>query len=79
MNWFNTEHGLALQPYSLAAYGCMLIIGKEHVGHLVELIFDHVEKVELKLAIAREYADADHYYGPDGVFAKCPPWDCRRI
>jgi hypothetical protein len=70
LNRFNAEHQLNLEPYSLAAYGCMLIIGKEHVGEPVELIFDHVEKVTSKLATAQEYADADRYYGPDGVFKK---------
>ena len=70
LNRFNAETGLRLDPYSLAAYGCMLIVGRDYLGHSVELIFDHVEKVESKLARARGYADADHYHGPDGVFEK---------
>jgi hypothetical protein len=70
LNRFNAETGLRLDPYSLAAYGCMLIVGRDYLGHSVELIFDHVEKVESKLARARAYAEADHYYGPDGVFRK---------
>lgn len=65
---FNRGHGLNLQPYSLAAYGCMLLVGKEFTNRPVELVFDHVEKVESKLALARDYADSDSYYGPDGVF-----------
>jgi hypothetical protein len=67
---FNAEHRLRLDPYALAAYGCMLIAGKRHLGQPVELIFDHLEKVHDKLARARTYADSDNYYGPDGVFKK---------
>jgi hypothetical protein len=70
LNRFNAESGLRLDPYSLAAYGCMLIVGKDYLGHSVELIFDHVEKVDSKLAKARDYADADHYWSQDGVFEK---------
>src|SRR5262249_50618553 len=65
---FNSDYGLRLEPYPLAAYGCMLLVGKEYRGHPVELIFDRVEKVESKLATARAYADSDGYYGPDGIF-----------
>jgi hypothetical protein len=64
---FNAKKGLNLQPYPLAAYGCMLLVGKKYLGQPVELIFDHVEKVKSKLAKAQEYADSDSYYGPDGV------------
>jgi hypothetical protein len=73
LNRFNVESGARLDPYSLAAYGCMLVIGKDFRGHPVELIFDHVEKVESKLAKARAYADADYYWGQDGVFEKVIP------
>jgi hypothetical protein len=65
---FNSEHGLNLQPYALAAYGCMTLVGKDYLGKSTELIFDHVEKVESKLAKARQYAESDYYYGPDGIF-----------
>ncbi len=64
----NKEYGLDLQPYPLAAYGCMLLVGKDYIGKPTQLIFDHVEKVESKLATARAYADSNKYYGPDGVF-----------
>src|SRR5262249_81389 len=63
---FNAEHGLNLEPYALAAYGCMVLVGKDYKEHSVELVFDHVEKVTSKLAKAREYADTDTHYGPDG-------------
>jgi hypothetical protein len=46
LNRFNAEHGLNLEPYPLAAYGCMLLVGKDYTGHPVELVFDHVEKVK---------------------------------
>jgi hypothetical protein len=52
----------------------MLIVGKDYLGNPVELIFDHVEKVESKLAKARAYADADHYWGKGGVFEKVIPF-----
>jgi hypothetical protein len=48
----------------------MVLVGKDYVGHPVELIFDHIEKVTSKLAKAREYAKSDNYYGPDGIFDK---------
>jgi hypothetical protein len=67
---FNHEHGLSLEPYPLAAYGCMLLVGKEYAGKPVQMVFDHVEKVSSKLAKAQEYADSDAYYGPDRVFSK---------
>jgi hypothetical protein len=67
---FNAETGLNLEPYPLAAYGCMLLVGKDYTGKPVEMVFDHVEKIKSKLAKAQEYADSDRYYGPDGVFSK---------
>ena len=67
---FNTEKKLSLQPYALAAYGCMLLVGQLYQGQPVELTFDHVEKVNSKLAKAQDYADSDRYLGPDGVFDK---------
>jgi hypothetical protein len=66
---FNSAKGLNLQPYSLAAYGCMLLVGKDYPKNTpIELVFDHVEKVTSKLALARDYAESDHYHGSDGVF-----------
>jgi hypothetical protein len=62
---FNTEHGLALEPYPLAAYGCMLLVRREYPDFSTELIFDHVEKVESKLCKARQYADSDKYEAGD--------------
>jgi hypothetical protein len=60
---FNAEYGLDLDPYSLAAYGCMLGIAKDHLnGVTAQITFDHVEKVASKLARASEYAEADMHY-----------------
>jgi hypothetical protein len=68
LNRFNREKGLEIQPYPLAAYTCMLLVGRDHPGIPCELIFDHLEKVSSKLATAREYADSDRYYA--GTFDK---------
>lgn len=60
---FNAERKLALEPYPLAAYGCMLLAARQNIpGLSIELIFDRVEKVERKLAIARDYAESDGYW-----------------
>lgn len=60
---FNAERKLALEPYPLAAYGCMLLAARQNIpGLSVELIFDRVEKVERKLAVARDYAESDSYW-----------------
>lgn len=60
---FNSERQLALEPYPLAAYGCMLLAARQNIpGISIELIFDRVEKVERKLATARDYAEADNYW-----------------
>jgi hypothetical protein len=66
---FNAEYGLRLNPYSLAAYGCMIAVLREYEGFTAELVFDHVEKVDSKLARARKYAETDSYYA--GAFEKC--------
>jgi hypothetical protein len=62
---FNAEHGLNLQPYSLAAYGSMIGLYTRHPREPVELVFDHVEKIEHKLALTRDYADSDSHYAGD--------------
>lgn len=60
---FNSERGLSLEPYPLAAYGCMLVAARQNLkGMPIQLVFDKVEKVESKLAIARTYAEADKYW-----------------
>jgi hypothetical protein len=64
LDHFNTEHNLRLEPYSLAAFGCMLLAARDNPGMPTELVFDHVEKAHSKLAKAREYADSDIKYEP---------------
>ncbi len=62
---FNREFGQSLEPYPLAAYGCMLLAARENLeGMPIELVFDSVEKVHSKLDKAREYADSDKIYEP---------------
>jgi hypothetical protein len=61
---FNTEHNLSLEPYSLAAYGCMLLTARDNPGMPVELVFDHLEKAHSKLEKAHNYADSDTKYEP---------------
>jgi hypothetical protein len=61
---FNAEHNLSLEPYSLAAYGCMLLTARDNPGMPIELVFDNVEKAHSKLATARNYADAEITYEP---------------
>jgi hypothetical protein len=56
---FNLEFGLKLEPYPLAAYGCLCLVASIYPGVAIELVFDHVEKVSSKLAKARVYADSD--------------------
>ena len=64
---FNAEYGAALEPYPLAAYGCMLMAARDNPGMSTELIFDHCEGIGSKLATARTYAVSDTYN--DGDFA----------
>jgi hypothetical protein len=62
---FNREFEQSLEPYPLAAYGCMLLAARENLeGIPIELVFDNVEKVHSKLGKAREYADSDKIYEP---------------
>jgi hypothetical protein len=62
---FNAEHGENLEPFSLAAYGCMLLTARDNLpGMPIELVFDHAEKIESKLARARAYAEFDKQYEP---------------
>jgi hypothetical protein len=48
LNRFNSETGLKLDPYALAAYGCMLMIAGDYQYTTAEIVFDHVEKVSSK-------------------------------
>jgi hypothetical protein len=46
----------------------MIIVGRHYLKIPTELVFDHVEKVQSKLATAQDYADSDKYWSPDEVF-----------
>jgi hypothetical protein len=62
---FNEEHGLNLEPYPLAAYGCMLLTARDNLPRMpITLVFDNVEKAHSKLEKAREYADSEQKYEP---------------
>jgi hypothetical protein len=60
---FNADTGLKLEPYPLAAYGCVLMIANEYGDLTSEIFFDSVEKVHSKLGKASDYAVSDNYYG----------------
>ena len=62
LNRFNSENGLSLDPYSLAAYGLLLVLATEYRDIDIDVVFDKVEKVDNKLAIARTYANSDGYH-----------------
>jgi hypothetical protein len=59
---FNRDHGLALEPYPLAAYGCMTWIGNKNPGAVVSMICDHAEQISSKLEKASRYGKSDTYY-----------------
>ena len=59
---FNQDHGLALEPYPLAAYGCMTWIGNKNPGTAVSMICDHAEQISSKLEKASRYGESDTYY-----------------
>jgi hypothetical protein len=65
---FNSERNLSVDAYSLAVYGCMLEIAQKYIDEPVEMVFDHFEKVESKLAAAYGYARTDSYHG--GIYGK---------
>jgi len=60
---FNSETGLKLEPYPLAAYGCLLMIANEYGNFTSQVFFDRVEKVHSKLEAATSYAKSDRHYG----------------
>jgi hypothetical protein len=62
---FNEANGLALEPYPLAAYGSLIGLWNRHAREPIEVVFDHVEQVQSKLASAKSLADSDRYYSDD--------------
>jgi hypothetical protein len=62
LNRFNLENGLRLEPYSLAAYGLLLVPATEYGDIGADIVFVNVEKVNYKLDLARIYAKSDIYH-----------------
>jgi hypothetical protein len=60
---FNSEMGMSLEPYPLAAYGCLLMIANEYGNLTSEIFFDRADKIYSKLEKATSYAESDSYYG----------------
>jgi hypothetical protein len=60
---FNSEFGVRLEPYPLAAYGCALMLADIYDSQPVEIVFDHADKISSKLAKASRYGDGDTRHG----------------
>lgn len=56
---FNSDKGLDLKPYSLAACACMTQLGRHYENLPVTAVFDRVDQIDDRLAIARSYAESD--------------------
>jgi hypothetical protein len=56
---FNKKFSLQCKAYSLAAYGCMTLIHKAYPAQLISLVFDHCDKIDNYLKIAKRYAKGD--------------------
>jgi hypothetical protein len=54
---FNRETNAGLEPYPLAAHTCLALIAEKYGELPVMAIFDRIEKVNSKLAVARSYLD----------------------
>lgn len=65
---FNAARGLALEPFPLAAYTCLVQIQQQYDGVPATATFDRIEKVDDKLRKARVYADSDPRTYPDASF-----------
>jgi hypothetical protein len=80
---FNEENGLALEPYSLAAYGTLIGLWNRHAREPIQIIFDHVEHVDSKLVNAKKLADSDQVYAGDFDNMQMIPlnkaWSARNI
>jgi hypothetical protein len=62
---FNRQTGLALEPYPLTLYGCMILLAKEYPGEPIQITVDRLEKASAKVAVAQKYADSDSVYAGD--------------
>jgi hypothetical protein len=61
---FNAQHKLALDPYALCLYGCVLQI-HQVCSAAADVIIDKFYRHAHRAAIARDYCEADHFIGPD--------------
>ncbi|MGJ5036587.1 hypothetical protein ACQR13_20975 [Bradyrhizobium sp. HKCCYLRH3059] len=52
---FNEETGAGLEPYPLAAHACLANVALKYDTVPITVVFDRIEKVESKLAVARSY------------------------
>jgi len=56
-NEFTRHHNLDLDPYSLAIYGCMMMIGRNFRNDQIELVVDKFGKATTRTAEAAEYLE----------------------
>jgi hypothetical protein len=56
---FNLENSLRIDAYALAAYSCMVEIGRARQGSVISLFFDHLEQAHSKLELADKYASGN--------------------
>jgi hypothetical protein len=60
---FNNAVGLQLKAYPLGAYGCMTLIHKAYpTARLISLVFDHCDKIDSYLRVAKKYAAGDRTF-----------------
>ena len=56
---FNTTHGLRLDPYSFAIYGCLFQLRSFHPNDEIEIILDGFDRSYSRMGKALEYAKSD--------------------
>jgi hypothetical protein len=56
---FNKDYRQKLEPFPLAAYGCLIAVSWLFRNNIIEIIFDHCDKINSKLFKARKLADND--------------------
>jgi hypothetical protein len=61
----NSESMLQLEPYALAAHSCMFLTNWFHPMQVVEMVFDHRDRVTSQLGFASDYARTDPKLGKE--------------
>ena len=56
---FNAKHGLDIDPYAIAIYGCLIETRRDYRKDPVDLIFDAFEKSGTRVDLALDYARMD--------------------